>query len=205
MSFSKRLPIFTIPIHLTMKKIFTILLITLTLGLHAQALKLKAGSVLKYKITNGAESYNLAITIKSWDADRSIYYEVSAPKAATGNIVLSQACLDNATGLNNDFAGGSISLSTESCVWISKAVYNSLKRDFQARLSSKGQAFTLLNNYEDEYKITLDGKPTALNIIYAEEQSGKPYKYWILNEEANPLLIKLIDWGLIIELQEITQ
>jgi hypothetical protein len=188
-----------------MKKIFTMLLITLTLGLNAQALKLKAGSVLKYKITNGAESYNLTVTIKSWDADRSIDYEVTAPKAATGNIILGQACLDNATGLNNDFAGGPMSMSTESCVWISKAVYNSLKRDFQARLSSKGQVFTLLNNYEDEYKVTVDGKPSVLNIIYAEEQSGKPYKYWILNEESNPLLVKLIDWGLTIELQEITQ
>lgn len=186
-----------------MKRLFAILLTMLTVAVNAQQVKLKNGSVLKYKVTNGTENYTLTVTIKNWDPERSLDYEVSAPKTATGNIILAQASLDNATGLNNDYAGGPMSLATESCVWISKTVYNSLKRDFQARLTTKGQTYTLLNNYEDEYKVTVDGKPTPLGIIYAEEQSGKPNKFWVLNDEANPLIIKIIDWGMTIELQEI--
>lgn len=175
----------------------------LTVVVNAQQLKLKNGSVLKYKVTNGTENYTLTVTIKETEPDLSFTYNLSNGKIDLGSATISKNALDNAVVLNNELTGGILNLSTETTLWISKAVYNGLKRDFQARLTTKGQTYTLLNNYEDEIKVIVDGKPTALNIVYAEEQSGKPNKFWVLNEETNPLIIKLIDWGVTIELQEI--
>lgn len=188
-----------------MKKLFTILFVTIAMAVGAQTLKLKEGSELMYKVTNGTDSYFLTVTIKATEPDRSVTYTLSGGKFDIGSVTITKAALDNAVTINTDLTGGVLSLSNETTLWFSRAVYNGLKRDFQARFGSKGQAFTLLNNYEDEYKVVVDGKSTALNIIYAEEQSGKPYKYWVLNDENNPLLIKLVDWALTIELQEVKQ
>ncbi|UPT68332.1 MAG: hypothetical protein M0D57_06765 [Sphingobacteriales bacterium JAD_PAG50586_3] len=186
-----------------MKKLYTILLLMLTVAVNAQTVKLKAGSVLTYRVTNGADKYRLTVTIKELEPNLSITYALGDGKIDLGSVTISRDALDNAITLNNDLTGGILSLSTETTLWFSKTVYNGLKRDFQSKLTTKGQTYTLLNNYEDEYKVTVDGKATGLNIIYAEEQSGKPNKYWVLNDETNPLIIKLIDWGVTIELEEI--
>lgn len=187
-----------------MKNIITLLLLLVGFGLGAQTLTLKEGSVLKYKITNGTETYNLNVTLKTWAPDRVLEYTLSDGKTGTGTITLLQNALDNATVQNTDYSGGPLTLSIESTLWFSKAVFISLKRDFQARFGTKGSLpFTLLNTFEDTYKLKVDGKETPINVVYAEEQSGKPNKYWILNDENNPLLIKMVDWTLTIELTEI--
>lgn len=188
-----------------MKKIVTLLMLLLAFAANAQTLKLKAGSVLTYKVTNAGQSYVFTVTLKSWEPDRSFDYDMGEPANLKGNVTLTAGALANATGQVNMFSGGPLSLTDRTTVWLSKTVFNSLKTEFQARVSvDGGTPITLLNNYEDKYNVPVDGKDTGLNIIYAEEQSGKPYHYWILNDAENPLIVKM-ELGWTIELTEIKQ
>lgn len=186
-----------------MKKLFTLICLLFALATSAQTLALKAGSVLTYAVTANGNNYNFIITIKNWEGDRVFDYEMTAPVSQTGNVTITSAALAGASGQNNKFAGGTISLNDKTTVWISKMVFDGLKKDFQARISCDGESpVTLLNNYEDICAVKVDGKELRLNIIYAEEQSGKPYKYWILNDAANPLIIKM-DLGWTIQLIDV--
>lgn len=188
-----------------MKKLFTLIMLLATLAAGAQTLKLKAGSVLTYKVTNMGKTYNFVVTLKTWDPDRTFDYEMSEPANTKGNVTITAVALASATAQTNMFSGGPMTLKDGTTVWLSKAVFNSLKTDFQARITADGSApVTLLNNYEDQYQATVDGKATGINIIYAEEQSGKPYKYWVVNDAENPLIVKM-DLGWTIELTDVKQ
>lgn len=186
-----------------MKKIFTLLLVLFSLVAGAQTLALKQGSVLTYLVNADGKTYNFIITIKNWGDDRVFDYEMTAPVTQNGNVTILASALNSASGQTNRFAGGAISLSDRTTVWLSKTVFDGLKKDFQARISCDGEApVTLLNNFEDIYPVKVDGKEARLTVIYAEEQSGKPYKYWILNDSANPLILKM-DLGWTIQLTDV--
>lgn len=186
-----------------MKKFTTIILALVAFAANAQTLGLKAGSVLTYLVSANGKTYNFIITIKNWDGDRVFDYEMTAPVSQTGNVTITSAAMSNASGQHNIFGGGPISLSDKTTVWFSKMVFDGLKKDFQARISCDGGSpVTLLNNYEDICAVKVDGKETRLKVIYAEEQSGKPYKYWILDDPANPLILKM-DLGWTIQLTDV--
>lgn len=171
----------------------------------AQTLALKQGSVLTYAVNANGKNYNFILTIKTWDTDRSFDYEMTAPVSVKGNVTLTAGALNTASAQTNMFSGGPISLSDKTTVWLSKSVFDGLKKDFQARINADDSGpMTLLNNYEDQFTTKVDGKDTRLNIIYAEEQSGKPFKYWVLNDVANPLIVKM-DLGWTIELIDVKQ
>jgi len=186
-----------------MKKYFTLICLLFTLATSAQTLALKTGSVLTYSVNANGSRYNFIITIMGWGDNRVFDYEMTAPVSQTGNITLTASALATASAQTNRFSGGPVTLADRTTVWLSKAVFDGLKKNFQARISSDGDSpVTLLNNFEDQFNVIVDGKNIRLNIIYAEEQSGKPYKYWILNDADNPLILKM-DLGWTIELIDV--
>lgn len=186
-----------------MKKLFTLICVLFALATSAQTLALKPGSVLTYAVNANGSNYNFIVTIMGIGDNLVFDYEMTAPAATSGNVTLTASALATASAQTNMFSGGSITLADKTTVWLSKTVFNGLKKDFQARISCDGgQPVTLLNNYEDQYRVIVDNKEARLNIFYAEEQSGKPFKYWILNDAANPLIVKM-DLGWTIELIDV--
>jgi len=148
---------------------------------------LKPGVELTYGLNMG---YDFIATVKEMGKDLVFGFAMTNTMKTAGTVTIKEEALKTATAQNNYFSNGELTLADKTTVWVSKKVYDALK---------KAEAVTIRPSDEDEVlkfvkaeKLTVskDGKPFEVPTLYGETDKG--HKFWILDNAENPLIIKMV-------------
>jgi hypothetical protein len=159
---------------------------------------LKPGAQLNYAVNYNGPAYDFVITNLKIGETVSFDWRMTEPANMKGSVNISKDALDTASAQMNNFESGPSNLTDKTTVWMCKNVYKAIKAEKSVTIDA-GEGKTLLAFKKAEiYTTLIDGKETKLNALYAE--TSKRYKYWILDDPKNPIILKM-DLGWSIELR----
>lgn len=174
--------------------------------LQALALKFPAVPVIGMdsKLTYGVDfygkKYKFIMDIVQDDPEIVINWKMTLDNRddKSGNISMSAEAVQKATAQYNLFENGEIVLDDKTSVWVSRAVFKSLRTGAETVMNAMGKDKTFTRkNIPAGTEVTVDGK--AINVIYAEASDGSE-KFWILNNPKMPLILKMdLGWKIGIE------
>lgn len=182
-------------------------------------LKNNKGAEYKYSVNAGDDEYDFTVTRTEGDYNSGLSFDwfMSNYNQSSGSITLAKSALDTASEQMNKFSGGedNKNLSQLTSVWISRAVFNSLKEKGEALMNVDGQwrIFKLATkDQEDSYEVDYyngsvaynDEEDKRIQTIHIYSDDDNKYQLWINNDAANPMIIKMsIDFS--IELREVKE
>ena len=196
-----------------MKKYFTLLLLTLSIGLaNSQNISdletfekaMKPGTVLTYDVSSAGKNYKFIVTIKSLGNEIAFDWKMTEPINKSGTVVMSANAVSKADALFNYFNGGASNLDKETSVWISKKLFNDISAKAEAPIKVNGAAdtATVMGNTISEFNFNLNGNLVAVSGW--ELQGGSDIKYTIdVIESTKFPIITRMDLGWTIQLSEI--
>ena len=196
-----------------MKKYFTLLLLTLSIGLaNSQNISdletfekaMKPGTVLTYDVSSAGKNYKFIVTIKSLGNEIAFDWKMTEPINKSGTVVMSANAVSKADALFNYFNGGASNLDKETSVWISKKLFNDISAKAEAPIKVNGAAdtATVMGNTISEFNFNLNGNLVA--VPGWELQGGSDIKYTIdVIESTKFPIITRMDLGWTIQLSEI--
>ena len=160
----------------------------------------KKGKVLVYNVTNFDKKYDFILTLTDRDAGLAFSWKMTEPVNKEGTIEVKPEALASATTLYNFFGPGPVSLDAATCVWVSKGLYQSLKKG-ETVLIDAGQGDDEIKlNGTETFKTTVDGKAVDLPVLHATTTQG--YEFWIVDSEKDPIIVKM-QLGFEIQLKEV--
>jgi hypothetical protein len=188
-----------------MKNRYLILFLTMLLilpgSLYAQKKSkswLKTGTTLTYQVTVRSKQYNFIIRDLILDSNYTFNWEMTEPNNMTGSVVMGRQALDTATTQQNTFQAGENMLTDRTTVWVSKKVYNAIKKKKPVRIDSGSGKTELIFKEKQDYTFTLNGSETSVKVLFAETNSAN--KFWILDDKENPLILKMnLGWTVILK------
>lgn len=196
-----------------MKKYFTLLLLTLSIGLaNSQNISdletfekaMKPGTVLTYDVSSAGKNYKFIVTIKSLGNEIAFDWKMTEPINKSGTVVMSANAVSKADALFNYFNGGASNLDKETSVWISKKLFDDISAKAEAPIKVNGAAdtATVMSNTISEFNFNLNGNLVA--VPGWELQGGSDIKYTIdVIESTKFPIITRMDLGWTIQLSEI--
>ncbi len=196
-----------------MKKYFTLLLLTLSIGLaNSQNISdletfekaMKPGTVLTYDVSSAGKNYKFIVTIKSLGNEIAFDWKMTEPINKSGTVVMSANAVSKADALFNYFNGGASNLDKETSVWISKKLFDDISAKAEAPIKVNGAAdtATVMGNTISEFNFNLNGNLVA--VPGWELQGGSDIKYTIdVIESTKFPIITRMDLGWTIQLSEI--
>lgn len=193
-----------------MKKnaIFWIILVALINSVPSQAQKneasdawLKTGSKLTYHLVNVTREYDFIITNLMMDKDIVFNWAMTDPVNYSGKIKIPSEAIDTAHTMVNYFADGSDqNLQGKTTVWVSRAVYKSMKAGAPVSINLDRKQEILTFKRMETAGIVVDGKDVVLGVLVCETDAGNVIK--ILDNPRWPLIIKL-ETAFMIELKSV--
>ena len=196
-----------------MKKYFTLLLLTLSIGLaNSQNISdletfekaMKPGTVLTYDVSSAGKNYKFIVTIKSLGNEIAFDWKMTEPINKSGTVVMSANAVSKADALFNYFNGGASNLDKETSVWISKKLFDDISAKAEAPIKVNGAAdtATVMGNTISEFNFNLNGNLVA--VPGWELQGGGDIKYTVdVIESTKFPIITRMDLGWTIQLSEI--
>lgn len=165
-----------------MKKLLLVFLLILITTITFSQSPIGKGSRLTYKLS-GAKTGSFTVTISglkpttlviSGDVTNTMAFAETANKTAIKVFI---------TDLKTIPANDALTL------WLSDASANELKDNNYSTLTIDNQPTrTFLYTYTDTYKVGT----TKFPVLYIEEESGLPYKLWVLDDGTNHLVLKAV-------------
>ncbi len=151
---------------------------------------LTTSAELTYHFSNITNEYDFVVSELQINKTVSFKWKMSEPVNYSGTVKISEGALDSALSMVNYFADKSAqSFTDRTTVWQSRKVYRKLKDKLPAEIYVDKKSETLNFRSDTTYKVLMDGADTQLTVIYAETSSG--YKFWILDDPRNPLIVKM--------------
>jgi hypothetical protein len=188
------------------KHLFFLACITVAGGIQAQqAIKmtpeLKAGTVIEYDVNAQGQTFPLILKIASI-GDEGIVFDYDIAGNMTGKFINSNANLEKGVSLNWDqpVPGEERKLPDDQTIAImSRAFLADLKKNKTAKYDGIDLSLKEIKKGEE---ITSGGK--EVDALYAESGDGVT-KYWILNNDRFPILLKVdgLPSGITLSLKEI--
>lgn len=175
--------------------------------LEGSTLILQKGSVLTYEVNLYGDVYDFIVKIKKYDEQGIEFdYEMTNDRNTSGNVKFTKDAFENAHMLYNYFAGGPVSLTDATTVWVSKKVFAELLSGTSTISSNEGETYDevrpvgVFHDFEAFNKLS-NSTINDITYLYAtsEDESAK---YWIHFSKSNPLILGM-DLGWTIWLKEI--
>jgi hypothetical protein len=159
--------------------------------------QLKPGDILVYQVKNNTETYNLAVTIKTYGNAISFDYNVSGQNI-NGSVNLSATTVSKGTKYDTTYTG-----NNKPTLWLSKANYYDLEAEKQTRMDLGSGLDTFVRRNNSTMKINYKGKEKIITIYNIENiGSGSKKKIGYLSDEKNPLMVS-VKAGYTITLKEV--
>lgn len=166
---------------------------------------LKKGTILIYEVENQNQKYDFTINIEEVSPAIVFTFKMTNKTRTSGKITITKEALKNAIAQYNYFQSNEIVLDKQTTVWVSKKVWNNLKKRKKSIISTnsgdmnmKTLEFVEIQNYT----VTMDKEEQTLSSFYCITNDSNAFKYWILNDINNPLILKM-ELHFSIELKEI--
>lgn len=170
-----------------------------------QKFVLKKGTILIYQVDNQDQKYDFTINVEEISPSIVFTFKMSNTRKTSGKITITKEALKSAIAQYNYFQNNEITLDKQTTVWISKKVWNNLKKHKKSNISTNSGEMNLklleLVNTQD-YPILLNGEDIILKSMYCITKDSNSYKYWILDDVNNPLILKM-ELNFSIELKEV--
>jgi hypothetical protein len=148
--------------------------------------QLKPGDILVYQLKNNTESYNIAVSIKTYGDAISFDYNVSGENI-NGSVNLNAATVSKATRYETTYTGNS-----KPTLWLSKANYNDLETEKQTTMDFGNGLDTFVRRNNSTMKINYKGKEKIITIYNIENiGSGSKKKIGFLSDAKNPLMVSM--------------
>jgi hypothetical protein len=159
---------------------------------------LKSGAVLTYQISTKGKQYDFIIRNLQLETNISFDWEMTEPNALIGSMVIGGHALDTATSQKNYFQDGENLLNDRTTVWVSKAVYNALKKKSAITINSGSGRSPLTYKGKEDFTFKLNGEDKTVKSLYAETNSAE--KFWILDDKESPLILKMnLGWLVVLK------
>ncbi len=166
---------------------------------------LKKGMTLIYQVDNVSQKYDFTINIEEITPAIVFNFKMTNARKTAGKITITKEALKNAIAQYNYFQSNEVTLNKQTTVWVSKKVWNSLKKKKKSTISTNSGEMNLktleLVNSQD-FPILLNGEEKSLNSMYCVTSDTNAYKYWILDDINNPIILKM-ELNFSIELKEV--
>lgn len=171
-----------------MKKAFSLLILCCSITIiHAQeSLPIKQGTILKYSVTVGTQTFPMFFHLETLQPDkRSLAWNFEDGRA--GRFITDKASID-AAGLgywNQPIEGEEIVLpASQNVLFLSRLTYSTLQANKKGVFDD--YTVTVKPAFLD-HAFILNGK--RINTLYMDNGAGT--KIWVLNDPANPLILKI--------------
>lgn len=171
----------------------------------SQKFILKTGTTLVYQVENQNQKYDFTINIEEITPSIVFTFKMSNARKTSGKITITQEALKNAIAQYNYFQSNEVTLDKQTTVWVSKKVWNNLKKRKKSEISTNSGEMnlkTLELIKSQDFPVTMNGQELALSTMYCVTNDTNAYKYWILDDINNPLILKM-ELNFSIELKEI--
>jgi len=193
-----------------MKKLLFITILFLSTGMFfynfAPGVKLVSawpcsGNTLTYHLENEGTAYDFIVSELVMDKNISFRWKMTEPANITGTVKINKKALDKATNLVDEFSDlSALVMDNETTVWVSRKIYKSLKTPKPITVKFDGKAETLTFKSNEKLKVKVNEGVQEVNVLYVESDKG--HQLWILDNDKNPLLIKM-QLGFTIELVKV--
>ncbi|MDD3802921.1 MAG: hypothetical protein PHW02_00855 [bacterium] len=159
------------------------------------------GAKLIYHVDYFGDEYDFIVDLKKIGKDIEFDWSMTSPVNSSGSVEIKEKALKNATYLFNYFSDGdNIIMYDSTTVFMSKAVYNALKKNETVTIDAgDGDENLSFDDYED-FPVIINGEEKNLYCIYSS--SDLFGWFWILDNQSFPLILKM-DIGWTITLTEI--
>jgi hypothetical protein len=169
-----------------------------------------------WEVTSGGNTYDFSVSdIKGTiDSDFEFAWSMTSGDDMKGHITITKDAMEKAVTQNNYFGASlkNATLTDKTTVWVSKAVMNGLQKDGKAKMDvgmgSGEELFTVIpdgTEIRDEAsfdeKVSIKTASKYLNTLHIKNEDGSR-QLWILNDAANPMIIKM-DIGFSIVLKSV--
>lgn len=144
-----------------------------------------------YEVIDGDEKYNFNININGVE-DYYISFDWEIPQRdISGAIMMTETAMNTATGLHNYMTKGYVKLTDKTSAWISKSVFNAIKKGetVELMLDRNKENFKLYDETYYDFGKRL-GKPYHIPVIVIADENAKQ-KIWIADDEKNPLIVMM--------------
>jgi hypothetical protein len=157
---------------------------------------LKKGLVLIYQVDNQDQKYDTALMFS---------FKMTNQRRTSGKITLTGKALNSAIAQYNYFQSNEVTLDNQTSIWVSKSVWKKVKKKKKCSISTNSGVMNLkeldfVNN--QGYNLLLNGNDTIIDVIYCVTNDSNAFKYWILDDPKNPLILKM-ELNFTLELKEI--
>ena len=149
----------------------------------------KTGDTLVYEITVGYKQYNFIVKNLKIDNNIVFDWEMTKPNELIGSLVISAHALDTATAQKNYFQDGERFIENRTCIWISKRVYQAIKKKETIRINPGNGPTPLNYKSKQELTVLINGVETKVKTLFAETAAGD--RFWILDNKDNPIIVKM--------------
>jgi hypothetical protein len=161
---------------------------------------LKSGDTLVYDVINQKKQYNFIVRHLQIENNIAFDWNMTSPNEMAGSLVISRYALDTATMQKNYFQDGESVLTDKTCVWVSKKVYNAMKKKKPVTINSGNGMAVLEYKGKEDYTFKLNGVEHTVKVIYGVTKKAE--KYWILDDPKNPIILKM-DLGWTVKLMDV--
>lgn len=170
----------------------------------AQNLELNEGSELVYAVNHNGSQYDFILKLITYDNDEIVFnYLMTDPANLDGVVKITECAIKNAMVMYNYFDGATVTLDHEIAIWLSKDLFNDLVNSGSGYIApAVGENWmNMINSGSESLGCSVGGIDQILDAVLLTEVDGNR-KIWVLNDEQNPLIVKM-DLGWTIELKEV--
>jgi hypothetical protein len=170
-----------------------------------QKFTLKAGTILIYEVESQNQKYDFTINIEEITPSIVFTFKMSNARKTSGKITITKEALKNAIAQYNYFQSNEVTLDKQTTVWVSKKVWNNLKKRKKCNISTNSGEMnlkTLELIKSQDFPVKMNDQELSLTTMYCVTNDTNAYKYWILDDINNPLILKM-ELNFSIELKEI--
>ena len=159
---------------------------------------LDIGSKLTYKVDFRGMKYDFIIDLKQLEPKIIYDWRMTIADDKKGTVTMQPEAIATANKQYNYFDKAEINLTDATCVWVSKAVFASLK-DGKPTVMNSGRADKTFLKKDQPAGSQPAAGGRQIDCIYAESEDGTE-KYWIMNNPEFPLILKMdLGWQIAID------
>ena len=146
----------------------------------------KKGAQMVYSV-NGA--YDFTVTIKN--LKKGIDFDFTMKNGdIKGNIKITPEAMNSATRMDNYFRSGDYVFKDKTTVWVSKAIYKSLKKNENISIQPSNVTEILKLVGSEQLKVKIDGQETEITVLHAKTDRGSDF--WIWDNPNAPIIMHMI-------------
>ena len=161
-------------------------------------------SQLAYNVDFKGEKYQFVVEVLKKSPELVFKYNLTMGGGMNATVTISADAMKTAVNQNNYFNGRDVSLGDKTTVWVSQKVFNDITTNGKTSMGDvqglgiKTTEYSLVG--KEKFSTSLNGDPITLEALHLKATNGSNYEYWIWNNAADPLILKMdLGWGISIK------